>query len=295
VRVGLTESMLALAVESTENEEITLRGRILLAEDGLDNQQLLMMHLSIAGAQVVLAENGRIAVEKLRNEKFDLVLMDMQMPELDGYGATSELRQLGFTLPIIALTAHAMSGDRARCIAAGCTDYLTKPIDRELLLRTVAAYLKKFREESVDGAALPSAPIQRPTTKSLLGAPAKMPSPPPGPAPLLGTDAAIGAMRKAVVGFTGRLPARVSSLLSLSAAADLEDLKRLLHQLKGAGTGYGFPMITEQAARAETLIKASADLSEIRTGVDELVALIRSVEGYDRKEETLEKPEATHN
>ncbi len=142
MRQGLTESMLAISPDTSEIEQIVLRGKILLAEDGIDNQQLLTLHLVTAGAVVVIAENGRVAVQRVCGEPFDLVLMDMQMPELDGYGATSELRRLGFTLPIVALTAHAMGGDRARCIEAGCTDYLTKPIDNELLLRTVASYLK---------------------------------------------------------------------------------------------------------------------------------------------------------
>jgi HPt (histidine-containing phosphotransfer) domain-containing protein len=96
-------------------------------------------------------------------------------------------------------------------------------------------------------------------------------------------------MKKAVMGFTSRLPERVDSLLSLSATANMEDLKRLLHQLKGAGTGYGFPKITERAEHAESLIKTSAAIEEIRAGVDELVALIRGVEGYNANEEKHDK------
>ncbi len=114
--------------------------RVLLADDGPDNQMLISLYLRSAGAEVTLADNGREAVDRATDagaagRPFDLVLTDMQMPELDGYGATAELRRLGFAGPIVALTANAMSGDRDKCVAAGCTDYLTKPIDRGQLVR----------------------------------------------------------------------------------------------------------------------------------------------------------------
>ena len=117
--------------------------RVLLAEDGVDNQRLISHILQKAGMHVTIAANGRTAVEHAleagRGDRpFDVVLMDMQMPELDGYGATRELRQNGFEAPVIALTAHAMSGDRERCLSAGCDEFETKPVRRDSLLDCIA-------------------------------------------------------------------------------------------------------------------------------------------------------------
>ena len=120
--------------------------RILLAEDGLDNQHLIGLRIRQAGATVELAENGRIAREmaqsaEAKGEPFDLIFMDMQMPEMDGYTATSRLRAEGYRRPIVALTAHAMSGDREKCLAAGCDDYTTKPIDAQQLVSLLRVWL----------------------------------------------------------------------------------------------------------------------------------------------------------
>ncbi len=117
--------------------------RVLLAEDGQDNQRLIQAVLRRAGADVTVVGDGRQAVDALRREgaTFDLVLMDMQMPVLDGYHATRLLRGLGCAVPILALTANAMVGDRERCLDAGCDEFVTKPIDRARLVavsRTLA-------------------------------------------------------------------------------------------------------------------------------------------------------------
>ncbi len=123
-----------------------LNSRVLLAEDGPDNQRLIAFILRKAGATVTVAENGQVALElalraKALGHPFNVILMDMQMPVLDGYGATRRLRQLGHTETIIALTAHAMAGDRERCLHAGCDDFAPKPIDRHELIATVQKYL----------------------------------------------------------------------------------------------------------------------------------------------------------
>ena len=118
----------------------------MIAEDVAVNRKLVSLHLTKAGAEVDLAENGCIAVDKVRaslsaGRPYDLVFMDIQMPELDVFEATAKLREMGYRRPIIALTAHAMEGDRERILEAGFDDYLTKPIHRAKLLEAAARHL----------------------------------------------------------------------------------------------------------------------------------------------------------
>ncbi len=137
------------AAKPAELELITgLSGRLLLAEDTADVRAFLESVLRKAGLEVETAEDGEVAFAKAiaaweMGQPFDAVLMDMQMPVLNGFDATAKLREKGYQGPIIAITSHALKGDRELCIQAGCDAYTSKPIDRQHLLSTIAEYLKK--------------------------------------------------------------------------------------------------------------------------------------------------------
>jgi len=117
---------------------------ILLVEDSLDNQIIVSYFLQDTGASVVTANNGREGLAKALAGKFDVVLMDLQMPEMDGYVAVKELRRQGYTRPIVALSAYSMDEDRRRCLDVGFNSHLSKPIDRDLLLQTISRFSRRL-------------------------------------------------------------------------------------------------------------------------------------------------------
>ncbi len=140
----------AVSPVSSPTTKIQVLGRILVAEDGLDNQRLISFLLKKAGATIDIADNGQVALELLdkaieSNITYDLLLTDIQMPVMDGYMLASTLRSRGIKMPIIALTAHALSDDRLKCLDAGCDDYLSKPIDKNSLLAVCAKWIAHRR------------------------------------------------------------------------------------------------------------------------------------------------------
>ena len=261
-----TEVMVAPSAAPSQSD-LRLHGRILLAEDGLDNQALLSGYLRRAGAQVEIAENGRIAYEQVTETlhsdpepAFDLILMDMQMPELDGYGATAKLRSAGYEGPIIALTAHAMADDRTRCLQAGCTDYLSKPVHRSTLLSTLQRHM-------IGSSMLESASPLPPVPKSA------------GPAPDDSDDEVLNEFRPA---FVASLPDEAHRILSYLSKQNLEELARAAHQLKGTAGLYRFMEISRSASSVEDSILTGATMDIIAAQVKELVDLLRGVAGPER-------------
>ena len=137
-------------VERRESSVDLTGVRVLVVDDGPTNRKLIQLLLGRRGAEIHTAENGAVALAQMEENPADVVLMDMQMPVMDGYAATTELRRRGFEGPIVALTAHAMKGDREKCEQAGCSDYLAKPIDADLLIAKVVELADATRLAFID-------------------------------------------------------------------------------------------------------------------------------------------------
>lgn len=140
---GIVEKRAPGAGAAANRLDLSLEGaEVLLVEDALDNRLLVSRFLTIAGAKVDTAENGKEALEKFGEKTYSAVLMDLQMPTMDGYEAMAELKRQGTKIPVIALTAHAMKEDRLRCLAAGFNDHISKPINRQELIELLSRHIE---------------------------------------------------------------------------------------------------------------------------------------------------------
>ncbi|MEQ9407011.1 MAG: ATP-binding protein [Fuerstiella sp.] len=253
--------------------DVDLTGfRILVADDMDANREFFAHALERAGADVQLAANGQEAVDAWVSDPTDLILMDMRMPVMDGYTAAETLRQLGATLPIVALTANGMPEDELRCRAAGCNGYLTKPISLDALLTGICKQLQRNPEEHA-------------TRPTLLSA---VPHVPPAPATIdsidnrgsqdltLPDDAFMRELSESLV---QKLAATMPRTLELVATHDAAALAEQGHWMKGTGGTVGLPVIStigrelEQAANADDFADAAVVIDRLKDTLDQLQQL----------------------
>jgi signal transduction histidine kinase/DNA-binding NarL/FixJ family response regulator len=217
--------------------------RVLVVDDGPENRELLRLVLTETGLQMEEAENGKMALEKSRAAPFDLVLMDMQMPVMDGFTATRHMREDGMKMPIFALTANAMKGAEKDVTEAGCSGILTKPIDIDQLMETLAALLGGTR---IAHGAMASQARPADTTEPSAPVTTAMEGP-----PVRSRLASNRRLRPAVRKFAGRLAEQMAAFEQAYSASDFTQLAQLGHWLKGAAGTVGYDDFTEPAMRLE--------------------------------------------
>ena len=254
----------------------SLKGlRILLVEDNDFNQQVASELLVDVGAVVDIAENGSIAVAKIKSASYDIALMDMQMPVMDGVTATQEIRKLGHSdLPIIAMTANAMQADREKCAAAGMNDFLTKPIDPDALFAT----LLKWHGRKA-GAAASSLPK--------LDQPARGADDDGIPTDIPGLDTVAGLKRvrgkrplylDLLRKFASGQKDAVAQIRAAQTGGDVSTAERIAHTLKGIAGNLGAAGLQTLAAEAEAAIKAggpaAAELAAVEKSLASLIAAL---------------------
>lgn len=229
--------------------------KVLLAEDGIDNQRLISTLIRKSGATVDIVDNGAAALARAleqaaRVDAYDVVFMDMQMPIMDGYTATAKLREAGYTGEIVALTAHAMATERQRCLDAGCSAFLSKPVNRVALLETI-----RSAHAARGGTAVPT-DARRPSLGLPVGAQqSTLQRPAPSAAPIVSTLADDPDYAPLITEFVSRLEGIRTELREAFDTENSERVRTLAHQMKGAGGGYGFDAISDAARTFENVMK----------------------------------------
>lgn len=227
--------------ETADSKSWQLPGaRVLIVDDGAENRELVQLLLEEAGVTVAQAENGQIGVDMALENDYDVILMDVNMPVMDGFTAAGILRQRDITIPIIALTANAMVGFETDCLAAGYSGYLSKPIN-------IDQFMDKMTE--LLGASKVSAPQQVEPDKRQNQQPVES-------TPLVSTlPCGNEKFRNIILRFAERLDQQLQILTEAVQSADFEEIANLAHWLKGAGGTVGFDVFTEPAAQLEELAR----------------------------------------
>ena len=223
--------------ETTDSGDLPFSRRILLVEDTPINQVLVKKMLCHLNQQVETADNGAEALEMIGRDHFDLVLMDIQMPVMDGITATRKIREMGRRMPVLALSAYTMENNQQDSIAAGCNEFLPKPIKKCQLREALLRWLDKdepipfHRTESI-----PSSQSDGDRQQAVIHS------------TLLAEDP---EMEPLVVDYVQNLPGTLHRLEENLARADEESLAQGAHRLKGTGGGFGYQQLTDLAAQLE--------------------------------------------
>jgi PAS domain S-box-containing protein len=241
--------------------------KVLVVDDGAPNRELVRLVLEPTGLQVEEAENGRIGVDKAMGGDFALILMDMQMPVMDGYEATQTLREHGCPTPVYAMTADAMKGFENRLLEAGCKGFVTKPIDMDVLLRTIAGLLGGTQVPVAETLMKPEA------------APIAPPQPPPTKADPVRSRLHDHPKLKVVAqSFVDTLDSRKSAIRQAWEDRNYDSLASLGHWLKGTGGTAGFDVFTAPARSMEAAAHSRSE-AELEVAIAELLDLADRVVG----------------
>lgn len=268
--------------------------RVLVVDDAAENRELLLLLLGDLGLDVTLACNGQEALDCLEQvNDFEAILMDIQMPVMDGYEAVRRMRESGVELPIVALTANAMKGYEQRILASGFSHYQTKPIEIERLTAMLASLLGGTRLEAEADNGQQSG-MTRPPGETSAANDVEMVTEcsrstdevaAEADSPIISTLLASNPRFHAIVArFMPRLADEVAAMRQASESSDMESVLRIAHWLKGSAGNVGFPEFTAPARRLEESARAADSMSMARE-LDEIDALVARVEaGWDDDE-----------
>jgi CheY-like chemotaxis protein len=263
---------------------------VLVADDGEANRQLLSVILRREGMKVETVADGQQAVFAVAVRDFDLILLDMQMPVMDGYTAARTLRDRGVKIPIVALTANAMQGDAEECIAAGCSAFLPKPVDIDRLRECLAEQLsgREIRGQKSEGRSDNEQALSA-QAPSVFAVASQQPSQPERAATPTAQrrEPVISQLpmddpefRQIVADFIVRLQDEVVALEALRDRRDFAELARRAHWLKGSGGTLGFPQFTDPAKQLEQACKDAA-APAVDAAMAEIVELVAAIKMPD--------------
>jgi len=270
--------------DKENDESIRVKGHILLVDDTVDNQVLISTYLNDMGAEVIVADNGKDAVDLATKNTFDLILMDMQMPVMSGIEAVRLIRIKNSAVPIAMLTANAFKEERDQCYEAGCNNFLTKPIDIAALQRIVGENLTMVEKQDSDGVRDNIQDIDKAVGSRKIDV--SLDEENIIVSRLMGSSEKIDKMIKE---FVLQLPNYISNIENAYINKDMEKLSYATHQLKGVGGNYGFLMITETCHKTEEAIKNN-QIEVIKDYLDELKDIVIGINaglGYYARKEKL--------